>query len=58
VSGLAGADGQPDGQVRLTGAGWAKEHHVVAGGDEIERAEVGDGVAFECAGVVEVELLQ
>jgi hypothetical protein len=58
VPGLAGPDGQPDRQVGLTGAGRAEEDHVVAGGDEVQGAQVGDGVAFEGAGVVEVELLQ
>jgi hypothetical protein len=36
----------------------AAEDHVLLAGDEVEGAEVGDGVAFESAGVVEVELLQ
>ena len=35
-----------------------EEHHVIAGGDEVQGAQMGDGVAFESAGVVEVELLQ
>ena len=58
VPGLAGADRDADRQVGLAGAGRAEEHHVVLGGDEVQRAEVGDDVAFEAAGVVEVELLQ
>ena len=58
VPGLAGADRQPDGQVGLAGAGWAEEDHVLLGGDEVQGAQVGDQVAFEAAGVVEVELLQ
>ena len=57
VSCLAGPDAQPDGQVGLAGAGRAEEHHVVPPGDEVQGAQVGDGVAFESAGVVEVELL-
>jgi hypothetical protein len=44
--------------VSLSGAGRAEEHHVLAGGDEVQRVEVGDDVAFEAAGVVEVELLE
>ena len=32
--------------------------HVVPGGDEVEGAQVGDQLAFEPAGVVEVEVLQ
>jgi hypothetical protein len=32
--------------------------HVLPRCDEVEGAEVGDGVAFEAAGVVEVELLE
>ena len=58
VPGLAGADRQPDGQVGLAGAGRAEEHHVVLGGDEVQGAQVRDDLAFEAAGVVEVELLQ
>jgi hypothetical protein len=58
MAGLAGAHRQTDGQVRLPGAGWAEEDHVVLGDDEVERAEVSDDLAFEGAGVVEVELLQ
>ena len=34
------------------------KHHVLLGHDEIQGAQVGDGVAFEAAGVVEVELLE
>src|SRR6478735_10429467 len=36
----------------------AEEDIVVACGDEIQSSEVGDGVAFEAADMVEVELLQ
>ena len=57
VPGLAGADPQPDREVGLAGAGWSEEHDVVFGGDEVQGAQVGDEVAFEAAGVVEVELL-
>jgi transposase len=58
VPGLAGPDRQADGEVGLAGAGRAEKHHVLLGHDEVQRAEVGDEVAFERAGVVEVELLQ
>jgi hypothetical protein len=58
VPGLAGPDGQAGGQVGLAGAGRAEEHDVLAAGDEVQRAQVRDQVAFEAAGVVEVELLQ
>ena len=58
VPGLAGPDRQADGEVGLAGAGRAEEHHVVLGGDEVQGAQVRDEVAFEAAGVVEVELLQ
>ena len=58
VPGLAGPDRQPGGEVGLAGAGWSEEHDVVLGGDEVQGAEVGDQVAFEAAGVVEVELLK
>jgi len=42
----------------LAGAGRVEERHVLFGSNEIEGAEVGDYVAFEASGVVEVELLQ
>src|SRR5947209_6708741 len=54
VPGLAGADRQAGGQVGLAGAGWPQEHHVLAGDYEVQGAQVGDDVAFETAGVVEV----
>ena len=45
-------------RVGLAGAGRPEEDHVLLRGDEVERAQVGDGVAFEGAGVVEIELFQ
>ena len=42
----------------LTSPGRPEEDSVVACGDEIQSSEVGDGVAFEATGMVEVELLQ
>ena len=41
-----------------TGAGGAEEHHVVLGDHEVQGPQVGDGLAFEAAGVVVVEVLQ
>jgi hypothetical protein len=35
-----------------------EEDHVLLRGGEVEGAQVGDGLAFEAAGVVEVELFQ
>src|SRR5262249_50419757 len=58
VPGLAGADGQPDRQVGLGGAGRGEGHHGVVGGGGGGGAQVGDDLAFEPAGVVEVELFQ
>jgi DNA invertase Pin-like site-specific DNA recombinase len=58
VPGLAGADRQPGGQVRLSGAGRAQKHHVVAGGDEVQGAQVRDDLPLEAAGVAVVEVLQ
>ena len=58
VAGVAGADRQADGEVGLAGAGRAEEHDVVAGGDEVEGAEVGDDVTLEGALVVAVELVE
>jgi len=58
VAGLAGADAKADRQVGLASAGWAEEHHVLPGRHKVQRAEVGDGVAVEALGVVEVELFQ
>jgi hypothetical protein len=45
VAGVAGADRQADGQMGFAGAGRAQEDDVVAGGDEVECAEMGDDVA-------------
>ncbi len=42
----------------LAGAGWSEEDDVLAGGDEVQGAQVGDDVAVQAAGVVEVELFQ
>ena len=42
----------------LIGSGWAEKDHVLLPGDEVQGGEVGDQVAFQSAGVVEVELLQ
>src|SRR6266508_701446 len=58
MAGLAGPDAQPDGQVGLAGPWWAEEDHILPCGDEVQRAEVGDLVAFQGSGVVIVELLQ
>jgi hypothetical protein len=58
VARLARADGKPDRQVGLAGPRRTEEHHVLAGGDEVQGAQVRDGVALEAAGVVVVELLQ
>ena len=42
----------------LTSPGGAQKHHIVAGGDEVQGAQVGDGVALEPTGVIKVELFQ
>ena len=42
----------------LTSPARAQEDNVVLGGHEVQRPEVGDGVAFEAAVMIEVELLQ
>ena len=42
----------------LTSPGRAQEDNVVLGGHEVQRPEVGNGVAFEASGMVEVKLLQ
>jgi hypothetical protein len=57
VAGLAGPHPQADRQVGLAGARRAEEHDVVAGGDEVEGAQVVDGLAVERALMVEVEVL-
>ncbi len=58
MAGLAGPDRQAGREVGLAGAGRAEQQHVLLRGDEVQRAEVGDEVSLEAAGVVEVELLQ
>ena len=59
VSVLAGAFGEPDGQVGFAGvAGRAEKDHVFARGDKVQGAQMRDGVAFESASVVEVGLFQ
>lgn len=57
VPGLAGADRDAGGQLSLAGAGRSGEDHVVLGGDEVQGAQVGDGLSVQPSGVVEVELL-
>ena len=57
MTGVAGPDAQRDRQVDLAGAAWAKQDHVVFRGDGTERPEVGDLVAFDGGGVIEVEVL-
>jgi len=44
--------------VGLAGAGRAEQQHVLSRGDEVQRAQVRDQLAFEAAGVVVVEVLQ
>jgi len=58
VPGLAGADGDAGGEVGLTRAGRAEEHDVLLARDEVQGAQVGDDLALEPAGVVDVELLE
>ena len=58
VPGLTRPDRDTDRQMGLAGARRAEEHDVVFGDHEVQCPEVGDGVAFESVGVVEVELLQ
>jgi hypothetical protein len=41
----------------LLGSGWAEEDHVLLAGDEVQGGQMLDLVAFQAAGVVEVELL-
>ena len=38
-------------------AGWAEEDNVLFAGDEVEDGQVGDQVAFQPAGMLEVEFL-
>src|SRR5690606_9918613 len=49
---------QPDRQVCLAGAGRAKEDDVLLARDEVQGAQVRDGLAFEGALVVIVEVLE
>src|SRR5690606_20800451 len=47
VPGLAGPDAQADGQHRLAGAGRAEEDRVLLGSDEVQGAQVGEGLPVE-----------
>jgi hypothetical protein len=55
---LAGADGEPDRQVRFPCARRPEEDDIVLCRDEIEGAQVCNGITLQTASVVEVELLQ
>ena len=58
MAGLAGPDRQSGGQVGLPGARRAQEDDVLLAGDEVQGAQVGDGLPLQSAGVVVVEVLQ
>jgi hypothetical protein len=58
MPGLAGPYTETDREVGLARAGWAEEHHILFRSDEVQGAQVGDHIAFQAAGVVEVELLE
>jgi hypothetical protein len=48
--GLSGPDRQADRQVGPAGAGRAEGHHLLLGNDEVQGAQMREGVAFEAAG--------
>ena len=56
VAGLASADRQPGGEVGLAGAGRTEQDDVLLGGDEVQGAQVCDGLPLQAAGVVVVVL--
>ena len=58
VAGETGADSQGDAQVGLAGAGRAEQDDVLAAGQEVELAEMQDGVAWHRRLEGEVELLE
>jgi hypothetical protein len=58
VAGQAGADPQGDAQMGLAGAGRAEQDDVLAAGDEVELAEMQNGLAPQAALEGEVELLE
>ncbi|KJF19420.1 hypothetical protein SZ00_06347 (plasmid) [Rhodococcus sp. AD45] len=55
---LAGADGEPDRQVRFPCPRRPKEDDIVLCRDEIEGSQMGYSITLQTASVVEVELLQ
>jgi len=55
---LAGGDGERDGDVGLSGAGWAEQGDVAAGLDERQRGEVTDLADVEIRLEGEVELVE
>jgi hypothetical protein len=58
MPGEAGADPQRDREVRLAGAGRPEQHDVLFAGEEVELAEMQDGVARDRGLEGEVELLE
>jgi hypothetical protein len=58
VSGQAGADPQRDRQMALAGPGRAEQDDVLAAGEEVELAEVQNGLAPQRGLEGEVELLE
>src|SRR5439155_23985875 len=58
LAGEAGTDAERDRQVRLAGAGRAEQDDVVAGGEEVELAEMEDERLLHRALEAEVELLE
>ena len=58
LTGQAGADPERDRHVRLAGAGWAEQDDVLAAGEEVELAEMGDQGLLDRALEGEVELLE
>ena len=56
MAGLAGSDPDSDRQMGFAGAGRSEEDDVLSSQDEVESPEMEEGVSFQAALMVEVEL--
>jgi hypothetical protein len=58
VTGLGCGAGHPDGQHRLTGAGWSDEHHIAGVIEEAQRCQLADEFLVDAGLCGEVECVE